>query len=66
MMHATYWKDDDILEVRFSDKSIARESSESWHVHKSYAADGELVAVVFLDAVKEGYFKPEANGRKAA
>jgi hypothetical protein len=66
MMHATYWKDDDILEVRFSDKPIALESSESWHIHKSYAADGELVAVVFLDAVKEGYFTPAANGRKAA
>lgn len=66
MMHATYWKDDDILEVRFSDKGIAREASESWHVHKSYAADGELVAVVFLEAVKEGYFTPAANGRKAA
>jgi len=35
-------------------------------VHKSYAEDGELVCVVFLDAVKEGYFTPEANGRKAA
>ncbi len=66
MMHATYWKDDDILEVRFSDKLIAREASESWHVHKSYAVDGELIAVVFLDAVKEGYFTPAANGRKAA
>lgn len=66
MMHATYWKDDDILEVRFSDKPIAREVSETWHVHKSYAEDGELVCVVFLDAVKEGYFTPEANGRKAA
>lgn len=66
MMHATYWKDDDILEVRFSDKAVAREVSEGWHVHKSYAADGELVAVVFLDAVKEGYFTPSANGRKAA
>jgi hypothetical protein len=38
-----------------SDKLIAHEVSESWHVHKSYATDGELVAVVFLDAVKEGY-----------
>ena len=65
-MRATYWKDDDILEVRFSDKAIAREVSENWHVHKSYAADGELLAVVFLDAVKEGYFTPSANGRKAA
>ncbi|MBI3916031.1 MAG: DUF2283 domain-containing protein [Betaproteobacteria bacterium] len=65
-MHATYWNDDDILEVRFSDKPIAREVSENWRVHKSYAADGELVAVVFLDAVKEGYFTASANGRKAA
>ena len=28
MMHATYWNDDDILEVRFSDKPITREVSE--------------------------------------
>ena len=66
MMHATYWKDDDILEVRFSDKPISRETSERWHVHKSYADDGELVAVVFLDAVKEDYFTTEAHGRKFA
>ena len=65
-MHATCWNDDNTLEVRFSDKPIAREVSENWHVHKSYAADGELVAVAFLDAVKEGYFTPSANGRKAA
>lgn len=30
-MHATYWNDDDILEVKFSDKSIVREVSETWH-----------------------------------
>lgn len=66
MRHATYWNDDDILELRFSEKPIAREASESWHVHKSYAADGELVAVVFLDAVKEGYFTPAANSALAA
>ncbi len=65
-MHATYWKDDDILEVRFSEKPVARETSEGWNVHKSYAEDGELVCIVFLDAVKEGLFTPEANGRKAA
>ena len=52
--------------MRFSDKPIAREVSESWYVHKSFASDGELIAVVFLDAVKEGYFTPAANGRKAA
>jgi hypothetical protein len=28
MIHATYWKDDDILEVRFSDKAIARSLRE--------------------------------------
>ncbi len=66
MTHATYWNEDDILEVRFSDKAVAREVSESWHVHKSYAADGELVAVVFLDAAKEGYFTSTAGGHQAA
>jgi len=66
MICTTYWKEDDILEVRFSDKPITREVSENWHVHKSYAEDGELVCIVFLDAVKEGYFKQSANGRKAA
>lgn len=48
------------------DKPIARKVSVSRHVQGSYASDGELVAVVFLDAVKEGYFTPAANGRKAA
>jgi hypothetical protein len=52
--------------VRFSDKPIAREASENWHVHKSYAADGDLVEVVFLDAVKERYVTPAADGQKAA
>ena len=66
MMHATYWKDDDILEVRLSDKPISRETSERWHVHKSYSDDGEFVAVIFLDAVKEGYFTTEAQGREFA
>lgn len=65
-MHVTYWPEDDILEVRFSDKPIAREVSENWHVHKSYATDGDLVEVVFLDAVKERYFTPAADGQKAA
>jgi hypothetical protein len=44
------------LELHLSDKPVTREVSRNWHVHKSYAADGELVAVIFLDAVKEGYF----------
>jgi hypothetical protein len=64
--HASYWPEDDILQVRFSDKPIARETSENWNVHKSYAEDGELMEVVFLDAVKEGYFDPSADGKRVA
>lgn len=48
------------------DNPIARETSENWNVHKSYAEDGELVEVVFLDAVKEGYFDPSADGQRVA
>jgi hypothetical protein len=66
MNHARYWPEDDILQVRFSDKPIARETSENWNVHKSYAEDGELVEVVFLGAVKEGYFDPSADGKRVA
>ena len=63
-MHAIYWKDDDILEVRLSDKPIAREVSESWHVHKSYTADGELAAVIILDAIKKGRFRSLAKSAR--
>lgn len=64
MNHARYWPDDDILQVRISGKPIDRETSENWNIHKSYAEDGELVEVVFLDAVKEGYFDPAADGTR--
>lgn len=64
MNFACYWPEDDILQVRVSDKPIAREASENWNVHKSYAEDGELVEVVFLDAVKEGYFDPATDGER--
>jgi len=60
-MRATYWRDDDILELHLSEKPVTREVSQNWHVHKSYAADGELVAVIFLEAVKEGYFASPAD-----
>lgn len=66
MRYARYRPEDDILQVRVSDKPIARESSESWYVHMSYAEDGELVEVVFLDAVKEGYFDPAVDGKRVA
>ncbi len=66
MQHATYWPEDNILQVRFSDKPIARETSENWNVHKRYAEDGELVEVVFVDAVKEGYLDPSAEEKRGA
>lgn len=66
MAHVSYWPEDDILKVRLSDKSITRETSKNWNVHKGFAEDGELVEVVFLDAVQEGYFDPAADGQQVA
>ncbi|MFA7592490.1 MAG: DUF2283 domain-containing protein [Thiohalobacteraceae bacterium] len=64
MIHATYWPEDDILEVHFCDKPIAREASRNWNVYKSHAEDDQLVEVAFLDAAKEGYFDPSADGEE--
>jgi uncharacterized protein YuzE len=53
-MKSTYYPQDDILEIRFSDKPIAREISQDWNVNVSYAEDGTIVELVILDAVKAG------------
>lgn len=45
---------------------IPRESFENWNIYKSYAEDGELVEVAFMDAVKEGYFDPAVDGKRVA
>ena len=53
-MKSTYFKNDDILQVRVSDKPITREVSQDWHANISYAEDGSVVEIVLLDAKKEG------------
>ncbi len=66
-MKTTYYPQDDILEIHFSDKPIAREISQDWNVNLSYAADGSLVEVVILDAVKAGLIPFESGeGRRGA
>jgi len=53
-MKSIYFENDDILQIRVSDKPIAREVSQDWHTNISYAADGSIVEIVLLDAKKEG------------
>ena len=50
-----YYEQDDILEVRLSDKAIVRDISQGWNTTISYAEDGSVVEIVFLDAKKEGW-----------
>lgn len=63
-MKTTYFEDDDILEIRVSDKPVVREVSQGWHTNISYAEDGSIVEIVLLDARKEGLLPVEF--RKAA
>lgn len=63
-MKTTYFEDEDILEIRVSDKPITREVSQGWHTNISYAEDGSIVEIVLLDAKKEGLLPVEF--RKAA
>jgi hypothetical protein len=66
-MKTTYYPQDDILEIHFSDKPIAREVSQDWNVNLSFAEDGSLVEVVILDAVKAGLIPFESGeGRRSA
>jgi uncharacterized protein YuzE len=67
-MKTTYYPQDDILEIRFSDKTIAREVSQDWNINASFADDGSIVELVILDAVKAGFmpFKSGEGHRSAA
>lgn len=68
-MKALYHPQDDILELRLSDKKIVRETSQDWNIHISYAEDGSVVEIVILDAVAEGlipFRAGEGEPRKAA
>ena len=51
-MKSIYFENDDILQIRVSDKPITREVSQDWHINISYAEDGSIVEIVLLDAKK--------------
>lgn len=53
-MKSTCCENDDILQMRLSDKTIVREESQGWHTNISHAEDGTIVEIVLLDAKKEG------------
>lgn len=53
-MKTIYYPEDDILEIKFNDKPIVRETSQDWNVNVSYANDGSIVEMVILEAVKAG------------
>ena len=58
-MKSTYFENDDILQMRLSDKTIVREESQGRHTNISYAEDGTIVEIVLLDAKKEGLMPME-------
>jgi YD repeat-containing protein len=65
-MHATYYPDDDILELRFSDHLIVREISQNWNIHISYDAQGQIVEMVILDAQAIGFYPAFVETKQAA
>lgn len=65
-MHATYFDEDDLLVIRLSDKPIAREVSQNWNAHASYAEDGSAVEVVLLEARSNGAYLIEVQDARAA
>ena len=64
IVKSIYFENDDILQIRVSDKQIVRELSQDWHTNISYAEDGSIVEIVLLDTKKEGLLPLEY--RKAA
>ena len=63
-MKSIHFENDDILQIRMSEKQIVREVSQDWHTNISFAEDGSIVEIVLLDAKKEGLLPLEY--RKAA
>ena len=54
IVKSIYFENDDILQIRVSEKQIVREVSQDWHTNIGYAEDGSIVEIVLLDAKKEG------------
>lgn len=65
-MHTTYFEEGDILVIRLSGKPIAREVSQNWNTHISYAEDGSAVEVVLLEARANGAYPLEVQHASAA
>ncbi|MEJ7137365.1 DUF2283 domain-containing protein [Amphibiibacter pelophylacis] len=65
-MQTTYYGDDDILVMRLSDKPIAREVSQDWNTHISFADDGSTVEIVVLDAAAIGAYPLRVLNGQAA
>jgi len=65
-MKCTYFDQDDTLVIRLSDKPIAREVSQDWNTHVSYAADGTVVETVILEAARIGAWPLQIEHRQAA
>jgi hypothetical protein len=40
---------DDTLVIHLADKAVARETSQDWNTHVSFAADGTVVEIVMLE-----------------
>lgn len=55
-MRSTYYDKDDILVIHLSDEPIAREVSQDWNTHISYASDGSTVEIVILEARANGVY----------
>ena len=53
IVKSIYFENDDILQIRVSEKQIVREVSQDWHTNIRYAEDGSIVEIVLLDAKKE-------------
>ena len=54
IVKSIYFENDDILQIRVSEKQMVREVSQDWQTNISYAEDGSIVEIVLLDAKKEG------------
>lgn len=61
-MKSVYLEDDDILQIRVSEKPVVRETSQGWHTNVSYAEDGSIVELVFLGAKQTGLLPIEVRG----
>ena len=53
-MRTLYDEVEDILTIHLSEKPIAKEASQDWNTHISYAEDGTIVEIVILEASKQG------------